>query len=174
MANKTNIASFVIMSILILGLGGYIVYDQGWLPIRQDLPDDPTPEIKNMWYINGSNYTFDGDVLIEDTLLNIIVNEGEDVYLDFRAIINGYNEVGLGSVQFSIMLDGVYYSQPQLLYTLEEKTGHQLKLASFNYLNTTMAPGNHTTQIRVSELWAENPSLRVYAFMVQCRQIHSN
>jgi len=163
MANKSNIASIVIISILILGMGGYIVYDQGWL----GLPTDPILGIKNMWFVNGTNYDFDGAVLIEDTFFNITVNEGESVYLDFRAIINGYDEVGLGSVQFYVMLDGVSYSQPQFLYTLEEKTGHQLKSASFNYLNTTMAPGLHTTQIRVSELWAENPSLRVYSFMVQ-------
>ena len=163
MANKTNIASIVMISILILGMGGYIVYDQGWL----GLPTDPIPGIKNTWFVNGTNYDFDGVAFIANTLFNIVVNEGEDVYLDFRAIINGFNEVGYGSVQFYIMFDGVFYAQPQLLYTLEEKSGHQLISASFQYLNTTMAPGAHTTQIRIAENSAENPSLRVYSFMVQ-------
>ena len=104
---------------------------------------------------------------MNDTLFNITVNEGEVVYLDFRAVINGYNEAGFGSVQFYVWFDGVQYAQPQFLYTLEPISGHQLVAASFQYMNTTMTPGDHTIQMRVSEIMAEDPSLRFWSFLVQ-------
>ena len=155
----------IILGILVLGMGGYIVYDQEWIPIGPE--EEPTPGIKEIWYVNGTNFDFDGAVMMDDTLLNITVNEGEVVHLDFRAIINGYDEVGFGSVQFYVWFDGAQYTQPQFLYTLEPKTGHQLIAASFQYMNATMTPGDHTVQIRASELFAENPSLRTWSFMVQ-------
>ncbi len=61
----------------------------------------------------------------------------------------------------------VQYAQPQFLYTLEPKTGHQSIAASFQYMNTTMTPGDHTVQMRVYESLAENPSLRFWSFLVQ-------
>ncbi len=84
-------------------MGSYIIYDQEWL--SQTL-EEPIPGIKQTWFANGTNFVFSDGVMINDTSFNITVNEGEVVYLDFRAIINGYNEIGFGSIQFYVWFDG--------------------------------------------------------------------
>jgi len=160
-------ANAVLFSLLLLMMGGYVVYDQGFLStLFPEVPVPPTG-VQHSWFMNGSSFEFDGSVPINDTLTEIEVLEGEVVYIDFRAVLNAYNELGSGSFQFYILFDGVYHGHAQFLYTVEAISGHQLIAASFQYINSTMSPGSHTVQIKVSEMFVDTPSVRTYSLLVQ-------
>ncbi|MCP4763369.1 MAG: hypothetical protein GY870_16475 [archaeon] len=159
----------ILFAILIGAMSLYVGYDMGYLDNILGTPQSDQSGIHNSWYISNTSGSYDvgSGGLIPDFKLEIEVEQGESVYMDFRAVANAYDQTGSCSMKAYFVIDGISYTTPHTYVTFDTYSGHKLETLSLQHYNNTMGVGNHSIEVYISISLMDNPYIRQYTLLVQ-------